>query len=184
MQITKDEASLVPEVVDYGLSSGLGYPIPGRMCIEAAVCYALGEPHGDQPTCVSPALRRFVIGLSDGWWSSNNKRAQCLRRIALAQLATNTVLYEIAFAKELSGAISRLLNESTFAKSLSGEIACWADDAKADDIAANVSVCWAARWADDAAADQFLIDVAELVVQILLKNEHAWVRISVHYGVG
>jgi hypothetical protein len=35
-----------------GLSCGLGNPEPGEMCIEAAVCYSLGLPHGDNPPCV------------------------------------------------------------------------------------------------------------------------------------
>ena len=58
-------------VVDAGLCQGLGNPIPGRMCVEAAVCYALGEPHGDRPSCVSDAVRAAKIGLNDGPWSSN-----------------------------------------------------------------------------------------------------------------
>lgn len=49
-------AKKVLEVVDAGLSSGVGNPIPGQMCVEAAVCYALGLPHGDDPACVSRAL--------------------------------------------------------------------------------------------------------------------------------
>ena len=53
--INRKVAKRVLEVVDAGLSSGLGNPKPGEMCVEAAVCYALGLPHGDSQS----ALRRF-----------------------------------------------------------------------------------------------------------------------------
>lgn len=61
MEITEAIASKVMEVVDHGLTSGVGEPTPGKMCVEAAVCYALGEPHGDEPSCVEvwlPEMRR------------------------------------------------------------------------------------------------------------------------------
>lgn len=47
MRITRKIAVRVLEVVDAGLVSGVGSPEPGKMCVEAAVCYALGLPHGD-----------------------------------------------------------------------------------------------------------------------------------------
>ena len=52
-------AAKVLETVDAGLCSGVGKPVPGEMCVEAAVCYALGLPHSDNPDCVAPALSRF-----------------------------------------------------------------------------------------------------------------------------
>jgi len=61
MKITKATARRVLEVVDAGLVKGLGRPIPGYMCVEAAVCYAMGLPHSDEPACVSPALRSLKI---------------------------------------------------------------------------------------------------------------------------
>lgn len=39
--VTREIAVKVLEVVDCGLSSGLGKPEPGNMCVEAAVCYAM-----------------------------------------------------------------------------------------------------------------------------------------------
>ncbi len=72
------------------------------MCVEAAVCFALGEPHGDKPTCVSPVLRQFKIALNDKEWSSNAARAQGLRRIAVAQLGTRDTLDENLFLKMLT----------------------------------------------------------------------------------
>ena len=97
MEITTQLASRVLEVVDAGLSSGLGEPTPGMMCVEAAVCYAMGLPHGDEPTCVSPALRQLKIDLNDKEWSSNASRAKGLRRLAVAQLGTAGTLDDKKF---------------------------------------------------------------------------------------
>ena len=88
MRITRTTARKVLEVVDAGLVKGLGKPVPGQMCVEAAVCYALGLPHGDEPDCVSPALRSLKIALNDADWSSNAARAAGLRKLAILQLGT------------------------------------------------------------------------------------------------
>jgi hypothetical protein len=74
--------------IDAGLVTGRGKPVPGEMCVEAAVCYALGLPHGDEPQCVSPALRSLNISLNDKNWASFLGRAAGLRRLAVAQLGT------------------------------------------------------------------------------------------------
>jgi hypothetical protein len=92
MDITREIAAKVVEVVDAGLVNGVGEPVPGQMCVEAAVCYAMGLPHGDKPSCVSPALRRLKIGLNDRNWSSTQARAKGLRRLAVAQLGSAGVL--------------------------------------------------------------------------------------------
>ena len=86
--ITPELAAKVLAIVDAGLTNGIGDPEPGRMCVEAAVCYALGQPHGDNPSCVAPTLRSLNIRLSDSSWSSNKARANGLRRLALAQLGS------------------------------------------------------------------------------------------------
>ena len=64
-------ARKVLDTVDAGLCGGLGNRKPGEMCVEAAVCYAYGLPHGDNPPCVSKALRSFKIAINDKSWSSN-----------------------------------------------------------------------------------------------------------------
>lgn len=38
--MTPEIAKKLLETVDAGLISGVGNPIPGEMCVEAAVCYA------------------------------------------------------------------------------------------------------------------------------------------------
>ena len=86
--ITVEQAARVLETVDAGLIGGLGDPQPGQMCVEAAVCFALGLPHDDQPACVAPTIRSFVIRLNDAEWSSKGARAKGMRRLAIAQLGS------------------------------------------------------------------------------------------------
>ncbi len=95
-------AKRVLETVDAGLCSGIGKPVPGQMCVEAAVCYAMGLPHGDEPTCVSKAVRSVKIGLNDSIWSSNTTRARGMRKLAIAQLGSKDVIDDIEFVKQLS----------------------------------------------------------------------------------
>jgi hypothetical protein len=99
--ITNEVAAKVLDTVDAGLCSGLGIPIPGQMCVEAAVCYALELPHGDDPACVSRALRSFKIGLNDARWSSNKARSRGLRRLALIQLGSAGHLDDNEFARHV-----------------------------------------------------------------------------------
>ncbi len=95
-------ARKVLTVVDAGLVNGVGNPIPGQMCVEAAVCYALDLPHGDDPACVSRALRSLKIRLNDSKWSSNEARAKGLRRLALAQLGSRDHLDDKEFIRRVA----------------------------------------------------------------------------------
>jgi hypothetical protein len=101
-EITKEVAEKVLTTVDAGLVKGVGKRVPGQMCVEAAVCYALGLPHGDDPGCVAPTLRSLKIRLNDASWSSNEARAKGLRRLALAQLGSKDVLDEKEFARRIA----------------------------------------------------------------------------------
>ena len=87
----------VLDAVRPGLSNGLGVQESGEMCVEAAVCFALGLPHSDDPKCVNQALRTFKIVLNDSFWSSNQARAKGLERLAIAQLGTLDTLDTKAF---------------------------------------------------------------------------------------
>src|ERR1700750_875710 len=102
MQITETVARKVLEVVDAGLVKGVGNPKPGQMCVEAAVCYALDLPHGDDPQCVSRALRQLKINLNDRPWSSNEARGKGLRRLAVAQLGSRDAIDDREFAKRVA----------------------------------------------------------------------------------
>jgi hypothetical protein len=107
MEITEKVARKVLETVDAGLVSGVGIPQPGQMCVEAAVCYALGLPHGDDPECVSRALRTLKIKLNDASWSSDGARAKGLRRLALAQLGSWGAFNDAEFVKRCAGLVIR-----------------------------------------------------------------------------
>ena len=102
LPLTAEIASKVLSVVDAGLISGKGNPIPGRMCVEAAVCYAYGLPHSDEPPCVGSAVRRFKIRLNDSRWPTNADRTAGMRKLAIAQLGSNAI-DQRAFAKIVVG---------------------------------------------------------------------------------
>lgn len=102
MIITREVAAKVLSVVDAGLSKGLGKPTPGNMCVEAAVCYAIGLPHSDDPQCVSPALRSLKININDRNWSSKVARAAGMRRLAIAQLGSKGALDDVEFARRVA----------------------------------------------------------------------------------
>ena len=91
IKLSRAIARKVLSIVDAGLVDGKGNPIPGQMCVEAAVCYALGLPHGDNPPCVGQAVRAFKIRLNDSEWSSAQARAAGMRKLAVAQLGSDTV---------------------------------------------------------------------------------------------
>src|SRR5579872_517038 len=101
-QISREVACKVLSTVDAGLVSGMGEPIPGQMCVEAAVCYAMGLPHSDRPPCVAPVLQQLKINLNDKPWSSSEARAKGLRRLAVAQLGSAGQLDEKEFIKRVA----------------------------------------------------------------------------------
>jgi len=102
IEITREIAAKVLTTVDAGLCLGLGDPVPGEMCVEAAVCYALGLPHGDDPKCVSEAVRSLKVSLNDKDWSSNKSRAKGLRRLALAQLGSLGAVDDKDFSRRVA----------------------------------------------------------------------------------
>lgn len=103
MIITREMAEKVRDTIDAGLVQGLGKPIPGQMCVQAAVCFALGLPHGDDPPCVAPSVRSLLIRLTDSdQWSSPLARAQGLRRLGVAQLGSAGVLDEREFSRRVA----------------------------------------------------------------------------------
>lgn len=75
-QLTKRDARRVLKVVDAGLVHGLGKPEPGHMCVEAAICYALGYEHSDRPKCVAECIRGYKIRINDARWSSDEARTK------------------------------------------------------------------------------------------------------------
>jgi hypothetical protein len=91
-KIDESVAKRVLKVVDKGLVNGVGKPEPGRMCVEAAVCYAIGQKHDDDPVCVHDDVRSLKIDMNDSLaWSDDKARARGMRRLAIAQLGTTSM---------------------------------------------------------------------------------------------
>lgn len=187
-QATRKTAEKVIELLGHGLTSGLGEQKPGQMCVEAAVCYAMGLPHGDEPICVSPAIRAFKIKLNDCVWSSNQARADGMRRLAIAQLNSAGAVDDKEFVKRLAEmsirksvpyafrAIAKLKALAPFKDRLEAAAnRCEAEGTRqsaldARDLAQEAKADAAAYVyaAAAAARDKFLAFIAEEVVQILI----------------
>jgi hypothetical protein len=58
-------ATKVLEVVDAGLVSGVGKPIPGQMCVEAAC-----REYHDNLESLSSEERRSMVALMAGYWNA------------------------------------------------------------------------------------------------------------------
>jgi hypothetical protein len=125
VEINESIITKLLSTVDAGLCYGMGKPVPGQMCVEAAVCYSLGLPHSDDPGCVSPALRSLKIKLNDSEWSSNEARAKGLRRLAVAQLGSKDVLGENKFVDR----VVKLVIQKNVAKALRQAAELHADEA-------------------------------------------------------
>jgi hypothetical protein len=86
--ITPDTRNKIADIVSQGLVCGVGKPVPGQLCLEAAICLALGEPHGDEPSCVAAPDRNFAIRLQDAFPGTSQERAALFLPLGLAQLGT------------------------------------------------------------------------------------------------
>ena len=90
-EVNVEIAQKVIDAVKPGLVAGLGKQIPGQMCVEAAVCFAYGLPHSDNPPCVGQNVRSLKIHLNDCNWSSNQSRAKGMLRLSVAQLGSDQI---------------------------------------------------------------------------------------------
>lgn len=182
MEITREIAIKVRDTVDAGLVKGVGVQIPGRMCVEAAVCYAMGLPHSDKPPCVSPAIRRLKIQLNDSAWSSDKVRGAGMRRLAIAQLGSAGVVDEMDFVRRVvEMTIRRFIPIALRAAALIHPVAehkiALEKAASRCEQAVTLNDCAAAARAAEAAEaeaaaaaqDKLLSDFAEGVVQVLIE---------------
>lgn len=147
--------------VDAGLVKGVGVREPGKMCVEAAISFALGEPHSDGPSCVDPNVRQAKIILNDSAWSSEQARARGMRRVAIAQLGSKDTIDSTKFVRLLAEYTIRevvpvalraaaLLNPSQSQVLEDRAVQCERDGDKAAADAARAAA-YAARAAADAA---------------------------------
>jgi len=102
IEITKELVAKIDETLSHGLSHGLGNPIPGQMCVEAAICYSLGLDHSDDPKCVDSAIRALKIRLNDSSWSSDFARSRGMRNLAILQLGTDDNFDRKEFLEKLA----------------------------------------------------------------------------------
>ncbi len=93
MMIMEGHAREVVCVVSKGLGTGFtSYPVIGEMCVEVAICHALGLPHSDHPVCVGDDVRQFSLTINDSpWWYGADDRAKGLKRFAVAQLGSDAI---------------------------------------------------------------------------------------------
>lgn len=79
------------KILKRGLSCGLG-EADGKMCIEAAVCTALGLDFDDHPKCTGNDIAEFKITLNDHkGWDSDEARSKGLRWLGIAQLGSKNL---------------------------------------------------------------------------------------------
>ena len=105
----QEVASRLREIIPQGLVGGVGRGEPGSLCVEAAISFAMGEPHGDKPSCVAAADRDFAIRINDAAWSSKAARAEALLPLALAQLGTAGTDREAWVRRVVEGTIRRVV---------------------------------------------------------------------------
>jgi len=106
--------TVLKQIVPMGLTADIGEAKPGKMCIEAAICFAMGEPHGDEPSCVATQDRLYSITINacqrySGEWSTDLARAEALLPLAIAQLGTSGTDRREWIAKLALGTVRRVL---------------------------------------------------------------------------
>ena len=108
--------TLIPKfdaILARGLCSDIGKQ-GSQVCVAAAICEAMGLPHGDEPTCVARAVREYTIALNVKNWSSPAARAAGLRELGIAQIGSRGVVSNIQFAKRLAEKTIRVLLPAIF----------------------------------------------------------------------
>jgi len=121
-EVTSELVGKIEEVLERGLCKGKGDP-SSRMCVEAAVCFAMGLPHGDDPPCVGEAVRAFKIALNDAEWPSDISRSAGMGKIAIAQLGS-VVLDQEKFRQRLEGKAIRVLLPQLFREAFPSNEKC------------------------------------------------------------
>ena len=170
--ITEPLVRKLLSVVDVGLVAGMGTPEPGKMCVEAAISYALGEPHSDGPSCVDPVVRAGKIALNDCAWSTSSARAIGMREVAIAQLGSKGVIDQTKYVRLLAQytmdeIVPPAEHASAYAAEFAAYAAAYAAEAEyAAECAAYAAEC-AAEYAAECDADFPLRLSAQLMVRAL-----------------
>lgn len=117
----------------------------------------------ENPICVGKAVRAFKIALNDSVWSSNEVRANGMRKIAIAQLGSDKidqiVFVEKIVLKNINIVLAKLFSDLGFEKEAK---AC----AKAKTLKEAIDAAdSAAKYAS--AADKYLIMAADTCFDVL-----------------
>lgn len=97
VKITKEHVFNIVDRIDRqgGLPRGLTDTVNGNtsLCVEAVINHVVHQEYGqDNPACVSPLIRSLSISLNDDYsWSSPYCRGEGLKRLAIAQLGSNSL---------------------------------------------------------------------------------------------
>jgi hypothetical protein len=167
----KIDWAVLDNYLNRGLSAGVG-DADKQVCVEAAICLALGLPLGDDPPCVAPAVRAFKIALNDGPWSSPEARAAGMRALAYAQIGTRGQLDEKKWVTRVAELTIRevlppILREIGLEKEAKRcELEGTPEAAWAAAAARAAEAAWAAA-AARAAADKYLLISADLALRAL-----------------
>ena len=136
IEITEELVKKIGSLLDKGLVKGLGEARPGEGCVEAMICLALGLPHSDDPICVNQAVRSCKIRINDSRWSSNEKRGQALKKIAILQLNTKDTItnkqFWLALKHELDNTDEQTRKWSAVAADADADAAAYAYAVAAD----------------------------------------------------
>ena len=138
------------KILERGLCAGIGNR-DGQMCIEAAICASLDLPHGDNPSCVDPAVRAFKIRLNDNRWSSPEARAKGLRELGIAQVGSKGKIKSNEFSTLVSIKTVNTLLPPLFEEIFPKNAACLKAVKKCQEVTTLDAARAAAGAAEDAA---------------------------------
>jgi hypothetical protein len=179
----------------YWLAGGSHETREEGMCAMEWVAYVAGEPHTDEPICVSPVLRRFAISLNDNWTDEQRQKlrpylARCIgtagdgRDMERGWLTTDWLIR--TFTPRFLDLVPSLADHATKLRALSPVMAPVALDdamivlgeAREASVAAGVAAGVAARVAARDAAG-----VAAWVAAGVAARDAAWDAAGVAAGV-
>lgn len=154
LPFTKPLARKLLNLIDAGLTRGIGHARPGEMCIMACFNHVLGRQHGDNglQDCVGAAVRSFDIALNDSDWSSKAARAQGMRRESIAKIGSNQINQD-KFSFLLSLRVAQQLLPAAFR-----DYAQYCKTEYKDQLTATADACAAAKTNADVSASLASLD--------------------------